>query len=91
MISLEGLDKAVVLAALYNNAKRSHGLLGLHYLPGAMGIEVAREIIKDNKIFNYLQGKALKVDLTGDELDTREYNEYNGEGLAEKIINSIRE
>lgn len=91
MIDIKNLDKAEVLVALYNNAKRSHGLLGLYYLPGAMGIEVAREIIKNNKKFNYLQGKALKVDLTGDKLDAREYNDFNGEGLAEKTINSIRE
>lgn len=36
--------------------------------------------------FDYLQGRVMKVDLAGDELDPRLYDRDNGEGAARRAI-----
>ena len=104
MISIKGLDKAAVLAALYN---ASHPLrMGfLHYDPKPMTIEEAREMIGagddttqafgkfvhgDRQLyFDYLKGRVMKVDLSGDELDPRLYDRDNGQGAAARAIAAL--
>ena len=99
MISLEGLDKANVLASLYN-ASRPLGMGFLQYDPAPMSREeAAKEIalhtfvnmIGEDKIyFDYLRGRVMKVDLTGDELDPRLYDRDNGAGAAAKAVDLLR-
>ena len=45
MIDIAGLDKAEVLAALYSRAK-PQGMGFIHYEPGDMPIEEARELLR---------------------------------------------
>ena len=92
MISLKGLDKAAVLAALYN-ASRPLGLGILHFDPREMTIDEARAHLKDSApefYFDYLKGRVLKVDLSGDELNPCLYDCDNGEGAARKAITKLR-
>lgn len=88
-ISLSGLDKAEVLAALYNAAK-PQGLGFLHYNPSPMTVEEARQHLAGSTYFDYLQGRVMKVNLSGDELESRSYDRDNGEGTAERVINALR-
>jgi len=129
-ISIEGLDKAAVLAALYNRAKPwRKGFL--RYDPTSMTVEEAQQIISGrgddlaadlgvrfvrtrglidrlrgfiNRLrgkettdtyqylrYDYLNGRVMKVDLEGDELETSQYNTYNGEGAAETVIEQLRQ
>jgi len=87
-INLEGLDKAAVLAALYNAAK-PQGMGFLHYDPKPMSVEEAQELLPQGD-FDYLKGRAMKVDLSGDQLDTWGYDRDNGEGAAQQAIDSLR-
>jgi hypothetical protein len=48
MIDITGLDKAAVLAALYNNAK-AQGLGAWQYEPGDMTSEEARAYLADKQ------------------------------------------
>lgn len=103
-ISIAGLSKAAILAALYNRA-RPGGMGFLHYDPTPMTEEQAQEMIGrgddstamfgvrlhgDRIYFDYLKGRVMKVDLSGDELDTRLFNRDNGEGAAEEVIAELR-
>lgn len=81
-ISLKGLNKAEVLAALYNNA-RPQGMGFLHYAPEPMTTEQAAELLQD---YTYLKGRVMKVDLSGDELATWLYDRDNGKGAAASAI-----
>ncbi len=89
-ISLKNLEKAAVLAALYNASKplgRGH----LHYDPSPMTVEEARTILKksgDGEI-QYLKGRVMKIDLSGAELETWLYDRDNGEGAAEKALKGL--
>jgi len=88
-ISIAGLDKADVLAALYNTA-RPQGMGFLHYTPDPMTKEEAAELLKSGTYFDYVKGRVLKVNLAGDEFDPWGYNRDNGETAAELVIAVLR-
>jgi hypothetical protein len=90
-IDLVGLDKAAVLAALYNAAK-PQGMGFLHYDPKPMSVEEARDILVSGFTnFDYLKGRVMKVDLVGNQLGSSGYDRDNGEGRAKEVINSLRD
>jgi hypothetical protein len=88
-VDIKGLDKATILAALYNHAKPL-GLGMLHYTPEDMTIEKAQKLLDSSQTyFDYVQGRVMKVDLSSDELHTSLYNRDNGECAAEQIISAL--
>jgi hypothetical protein len=54
-ISIVGLDKAKILAALYNSA-RPHGLGFLQHKPEPMNDDEARALLAENNSFDYIRG-----------------------------------
>lgn len=97
MINIKGISKGKVLAELYNNSKPL-GMGMLHYDPAIMLEEDAMIIIGDahttysnrgNLFFDYLKGRVMKVDITGDEFDPWLYDRDNGEGSAQRVIDNI--
>ncbi len=84
VIVISGLDKAEVLAALFN-ASHQQGL-GLLHSSGAspMTVEDARQYTSsgDEQYYDYLRGRVMKVDLSGDQLWTALYDRDNGPGAA---------
>jgi hypothetical protein len=89
-MNIKGLDKAEVLAALFN-ASRQQGM-GVLDSRGWDDItaEQAREILKKTLYFDYLYGRVMKIHLGGDEIDTWGFNRDNGQGSAERAVDSIR-
>ena len=45
---------------------------------------------EEGQKFDYLNGRVMKIDLSGDELDTRLYNRDNGVDSAENVIRALR-
>ena len=90
MISIKGLDKAVVLAALYNGSKQQG--MGMLQTRGRteMTVEEAREELKRDSYFDYLHGRVMKISMKSDELNTSLYDRDNGPEAAEKIITQLR-
>lgn len=88
-INLKDLDKAAVLAALYN-ASKPQGMGFLHCDPTPMTVEEARELLKRTTNFDYLKGRVMKVDLSGDTLDPWGYDRDNGQGAAWASITSLQ-
>src|SRR5690606_24301526 len=87
-LDLTELDKAEVLAALYN-ASKPQGMGFLHFDSTPMSVDEARSLLPQG-YFDYLKGRVMKVDLTGNTLNTWGYDRDNGEGAAEQIIDSLR-
>lgn len=87
-ISIRGMSKAKVLAALYN-ASHSLGLGVLHYKNEDMTEEQAAELLQKHERFDYLHGRVMKVDLSGDELNPRLYDRDNGHGAAARAIQGL--
>ncbi len=84
-IDLTGKNKAKVLASLYNHSKPL-GMGMLHYDPTPMTVEDAEEILKVETKFDYVLGRVMKVDLSGDSFDPWLYDRDNGEGAAERAV-----
>lgn len=91
MVNIEGLDKAKVLVALFNNSHQQ----GLGFLDGRgqqnLSYEIAKEIVEQTTSFDYLFGRVLKVDISGDTFNEWLYDRDNGQGAAQNAIDSIRE
>lgn len=93
MISIKGIDKALVLQALFNNSSQQ----GLGFLDrsGAskMSVEQATADIaaRNGRLyFDYHRGRVMKCDISGDELCPRLYDHENGQGSAQRAIQSIQ-
>lgn len=91
-MNIKGLNKAVVLMALFNASKQQG--LGTLQKEGVanMDIDRAKYIIAgcgEYLEWDYLHGRVMKIDITEDEVDTRLYNRDNGEGAAERAIDTI--
>lgn len=105
MIDISDLSKAQVLAALYN-ASRPFGMGMLHFEPGDMTTEQAQSIFDsrgdditamfgrkanpNTYRFEYLKGRLMKVDLSGDCFDSQWYDRDIGDGAAARAVEQIR-
>lgn len=88
MIDLKNKDKAEILAKLYN-ASQPLGMGVFHADGNDMTTEQARELLDaGHTYFDYLKGRVMKIDLSGDELDPRLYDRDNGQGAAAAAIGS---
>lgn len=84
MIDISGISKANILSELYNSARSLEGKL--------MSIEEAeKHIEKEGLEFDYLNGRAIKANLSGDKFDPYLYDRDNGEGVAKIVIENIGE
>lgn len=94
MIDITGINKAALLAALFNSSKP----MGLgFYAQGhntRMTAQAAQATI-DQKMhmkydFDYLQGRVMKIDISGNAMDPGGYDRDNGPGAALKVVEAIR-
>jgi hypothetical protein len=97
MVNITGLDKAEVLQALHH-ASRAQGM-GILHDRGPLDLSECHaeiEACKENPYsrgklyFDYLRGRVMKVDLTGDEFDPRLYDRDVGQGAAERAVSRLR-
>lgn len=89
LIDIKNLNKAEVLAALFNSAKPKEGKLK-NYNSHPMSTGFARFLIRQQKSFGLLEDRVLNIDLSGLEFDPSQYDLHNGEGAAERVIKSLR-
>ncbi|MFD9394180.1 hypothetical protein ACFWBB_26610 [Streptomyces sp. NPDC060000] len=87
-IDISGLNKAKVLAALWNNAAPP-------LRPGVRNFamtsaEAAELLLRDGAEFEHLEDRSLKVDIGGDTFDATAYDSENGNGLATRVIARLR-
>ena len=88
IINVKGKDKAAVLAALYNAAKPLNREI-LQYDPKPMSVDEARELLTKTKCFDYIKGRVMKVDLSGNKFDSWLYDRDNGEGAAQQALSKL--
>lgn len=86
MINIAGMKKEYVLLALYKAAKPKG--IGELFTQTEMSLFAAAELVKNNPslYFDYVNGRPLKVDLSGDEFDPYLYDRDNGKGVAAKAM-----
>ncbi len=87
-IDISHKDKAQVLTALYNHARpRGWGILEFDPMP--MEVSHARLLLEKQDHFEYVYGRVLKVDLSGDCVNPYLYDKANGEGSAQRAIDTV--
>ena len=91
MVDIKGLDKARVLKALYDHS-HVQGSGFLQAVPdGVVTVEHCAGLLAKYSYFDYLHGRVLKVELSGDEFDERLYDRDCGEGAAQRAVDSIKD
>ncbi|MEV6854797.1 hypothetical protein AB0M89_13420 [Streptomyces microflavus] len=91
-IDITGLDPAAVLAALYNASQQQGlGLLTPHGRE-PMTVETAAHLLiaTPDSYFEYVNGRVMKVDLSGVQVDVALYDRDNGDGAGAAVIDSLR-
>lgn len=89
-INIAKKDKAEVLVALYNPAKKGTRDC-MFFDPRDLELEEARKLLEKSPKFSCLMGRFLEIDLSGDYLDADAYDKINGEGTAAKLIANVRD
>ena len=91
MVNIKGLDKARVLKSLYDHS-HIQGSGFLQAVPdGVVTVEHCAMLLGSQTYFDYLHGRVLKVELSGDEFDERLYDRDCGEGAAQRAVDSVRD
>lgn len=86
MISLKGLDKAEVLAALVNNGTpRGMGVLQA----GRCSKQAAEVILSRSSYIDYAMGVPIKADFGGETLDPWGYDRDHGSGAARRALSGL--
>ncbi len=88
-VSIKGLDKARVLRTLYNHA-RAQGVGFLQSCSKDMTRDEAVIILDVETNFDYIRGRSVKINLSGNSFDPWLYNRDNGDGAAERIIEGLK-
>ena len=70
-IDITGLPKDKILMELYNN---SHTIMGFEITPKGMDIDHANRLVKESLWYDWLNGRALKIDLRDNIVDFEEYD-----------------
>jgi hypothetical protein len=73
MVDISGLEKWAVLKVLYDRTN-PQGMGFLHFVEGDMSEEEARAIVERTLVFDYLKGRVMKVDISGDRFDPWGYD-----------------
>lgn len=81
MINISKCNKTEVLKALYE-AAHPQGRGFLHYTPKPMTTAEAERLLANCTYFDYVNGRVMKVDLSGEMLDPYLYDRDNGHGAA---------
>lgn len=84
MINIEGLEKAEVLAVLYNAAKAQQGPYN------GIDAATAQKWLDYGMYVDEMNGRILQVDLTQDSFDETFYDAANGSGMAQRALNTLR-
>jgi hypothetical protein len=88
MINIKGMNKAEVLKALYDHS-HVQGMGFMQAVPdGYVTVEHCQMLLDSTgyPYFDYLYGRVLKVDLSGDEFDERLYDRDCGPGAAARAL-----
>lgn len=94
-IDISGISKKILLRELWKNSK-SASFFTVNGIPSPPLEEKdiddrLNEMDNGDHYIDYFCGRAIKMSLGDNEIDSGIYDEYNGEGSVQRIVKSIRE
>ncbi len=90
-VDISGIDKKALLRGLYSMARTPQGSRVFQYVQNDPLSDSAAEEILEMGDIEYLRGRVMKIDISGDSVDTFLYDRDNGAGAAEEVINGLRQ
>lgn len=91
-MNVTGISKPALLAALFNASKQQG--LGFLDAQGAQPMTEAdaAQVLAQQRgmYFDYLRGRVMKIEISGDEVGVALYDRDNGEGAAERAVQHLR-
>ena len=89
-IDVSDIKPAALLAALYNRA-RAQGMGFFAAQPDMTEADAEAVLAKDPRgDFDYLHGRAMKVQIGEPVLDAQLYDRDNGRGAAQSVVDALR-
>lgn len=92
-INTYGIDRAQLLAGLFNAALPGQNMARLAYdrQPESMTFTEAQALLDEGRdYFDYHRGRVLKCDVTLEHLKPHLYDRDNGEGAAARVVAELR-
>jgi len=90
LLNIEGLDKADLLIALYENA-HVQGVGILQATDEPLTHSKAKELLEGYTYFDYLYGRVMKIDLGESVLNPHLYDRDNGHGACAAVVQTVRD
>jgi hypothetical protein len=87
-INISGIDKISLLRALWENQKIAAFFTNFPKLAPSFDEDEAKEAVKD--YIDYFRGRAIKANISGDEMDSFCYDRDAGNGTALKVVSSLK-
>jgi hypothetical protein len=89
-VNISGIDKYMLAVAL-RSASNAPFFTGQGLPAPPLNSQKLRENIESGDLqFDYLDGYIMKVDLSGEEVDSRLYDRDNGTGALQKAVDDLR-
>ena len=88
IINIEGIDKVTLLKELWSKQIVASFFITNDLPPPPFDEVLATKAVK--KFIDYFCGRAIKSNLSKDEVDTTNYNRDAGEGVFEDIVKKLR-
>lgn len=90
LVNIAGLPKYLLIKELFKKAKLLGRGISLYDPSEELSDEEACELASSRRGVDYVYSRSMKISVFGDVVDTRKYNEINGNNAAEKVIEEVR-
>lgn len=87
-INIKGIDKTTLLRKLWEGMRPAAFFSQFPMPPPPFDEGAAQEAVKG--YIDYFEGRCIKCDLSGDEVDPRMYDRDAGQGAFARIADSLR-
>jgi len=88
-INIKGINRDELLRSLWNRSTPSH-FFDLTQSPD-FDIEKSKKETHKNGYIDYCCGRLIKVNLSHDIIDPYEYDQHNGNGAFQSVVDGIKE
>jgi hypothetical protein len=89
MVPINGIKAEALQALFYRSNPLGLGFIEVAMKPN-LSLREAHDLLAETTRFDYLHGRVMKVDFSGDEFDPRLYDRDNGIGAASLAVAEIR-
>lgn len=88
MVNIQGIDKVKLLEALWKKSQPAAFFRMQGISPPSFNMNEAQQAVKG--YIDYFNGRVIKCNLSGDEVDVWGFDRDNGNGAFQSVVDSLR-